>query len=400
MAIAKSTQVAKLMASLAAVALRSKVKKPPIKKKGSGRTRRTRAPFRARSTALYRGAVSRVRMTKRRRTVKENHSSEMTSTSLNVPARRASAKTLAMVSLEPQWFRVQGLTQFDSGKGFYALAQRSVSAGTYANHVILPMHVWDITSCPNISSGGGMQWPQVGFWTAFTNTTGTADAVVGNLSSQNSTGDTSPAYAAWRSENISGSENVVGPLRKAYHEYTLIKANLYGNKVRPTRFVAQLIMLKDVFGDFIGGGSANMAKKKLFDYMTRPFMYTNLNSGDPQSAVDVKVLKTFEVVVPPLKTDDYAGFVQVHTLNWFIRHNRVRRFDWFRPDVPGHANDASFDVDTVGHDTRVDPKARVYFVIRALSPTRSTVDTPIADPNPFDEPSYDLVIRNKWAFPQ
>ena len=125
--------------------------------------------------------------------------------------------------------------------------------------------------------------------------------------------------------------------------------------------------------------------------------------GDPQTKKYIKILKTYESIVSPISTDEYAAdqaVPHIQTVNWFINHNRIRRYDWRKAGPPGLNPDAAFDIEAAsGHDTRIEPSKRVYLVIRALSPERRTVVNAWATPDPISEPSYDIVIRNKFSNP-
>jgi hypothetical protein len=53
-------------------------------------------------------------------------------------------------------------------------------------------------------------------------------------------------------------------------------------------------MVKQEYGDFLEAADTNVEKRKIWDYLMRPFIYNNLNSGDPQVSSDIKILKTYE----------------------------------------------------------------------------------------------------------
>lgn len=226
--------------------------------------------------------------------------------------------------------------------------------------------------------------------TAFTNT----------LSSQTVDGTAVPTSPQLY-ESLSGGYDDL-PKRKAFHEWSSVKLNLYGVRKRATRYLVQLITVKDESADFINGANSNQEKLKLYDYLARPFMYNNLNSGDPQSKSKFTVHKTYETTIAPTMTDEYGGATatpHMQTLKWFIRHNEVRRYDWLRGGIPAGLNNASFDQEIGVNDTRVHPTKRLYLVIRALSPEVRTSADDRAPSDPITEPSYDCVIRNKFLNP-
>lgn len=369
------------------------VRKGATKVKARTTYRRKRPTRTRRSTRMPSYTLSR-----RRKTVRQDHSTEMHQINLSGRARQPSAMTLAMASLEEQWYRVSGLSQVDTSTGFLPISTRTSST---TGAMQLPVHVWDITSLPN-SLGGSLNTPTAGYslYQQATNIYTTP------LASTKADG-TFINDSKWIMENTSGALSQADlAKRKMFHYYTHIKLNLYGVRKRTTKYIVQLLMVKDVSGDFITAAPTNTEKKKIADYLARPLLYNNLNSGDPQTAHDLRVVKQYECLLGPTKLDDYgaeAATPHIQTVNWFVPHNRLRRYDWRRYDAPPLEANAAFDAEVgQGHDTRVDPKLRLYLVIRALSPEPRTVAGSLSDylvADPISEPSYDYVIRNKWAQP-
>lgn len=345
---------------------------------------------------------SSVRLTRRRKTVRENTSIENRSTGLVQYARKPSAMQLVQSCLEESWNRVQGISKYDTSTGFYPIANRVQSNGA----IILPVHFWDITSTINHTPGGTENAAQAGYLFYWTNASTTADAAILALSSQDSNGVTRVGNGTWLRENH-GGETFWGtnyPIRKSFHYWTSIKMNLYGCRKRATRFVIQLVQVKDQTADFQFAASTNTEKKKMVQYLAAPFVYSNLQSGDPQTRGDIKILKTYEVTIGPTTTDQYGGqdaaVPHMQTLHWFIHHNRIRRYDWLRHNaVTSATTNAAFDVEAgAGHDSRIDPMKCVYLLVRALSPDQREAGWSDAA-DPVSEPSYDLIIRNKFGNP-
>lgn len=374
-------------------AVGAKYKKKPAGKVATTKYKRTRKG--AKQAKASSGTVV---LTKRRKTFRENHSNENHTTSLQVRARMPSMMRLIQMNMEPQWWRVQGLTEYDTASGFYPIANRIDAGGQH----ILPMHVWDLTCTPN-TQAGGFTYPNAGHVCYFGSTAANASAKTNPLNSQDATGAT-VGGSAWQDENssIGGAGSVVPPGRKSLHHYSHVKMNLYGVRQRATRYVVQLVMVKQEYGDFLEAADTNVEKRKIWDYLMRPFIYNNLNSGDPQVSSDIKILKTYETWINPISTDEYGGQTatpHIQTLNWFIRHERVRVYDWKRGDNPDNGQNAGFDLEDGETTGRVDPKRRVYLLIRALSPSRRVADVTTAV-DPITEPSYDIVIRNKFSNPR
>lgn len=366
------------------------------------RAAKTRTRRRARVARRTRKRVStRTRtLTKRRRTVRQNHAQSNHSIGLRMRARKATAMKMVQSLMEPQWLRVQGITKYDTSTGFHAIANRVVSTVNRQ----LPIHVWDITSSPN-DNLGTVNYPNAGFLLYWSNNTATATAETFPLNSQLTDG-TTVNNTQWQYESSSSNGVAkVQPFRKQYHYYTHIKMNLYGVRKRATRYLVQLVMVNDQTADFLQAAGTNSEKRKLWMYLSAPFVYSNIQMGDPQSKPDIKILRTYDVTIGPITTDEFGGQTaavpHIQTLNWFINHNRIRRYDWQRSGtVQNGQTSAEWDTEVgAGHDTRIDPMKRVYLLIRALSPDQRAVNGHLEDANPESEPSYDIIVRNKFGVP-
>lgn len=342
-------------------------------------------------------------MTRTKKKVMENHSTENRFRALTVNARKPSAYSLASMSLEPAWFRVQGITQYDTNTGFYGIRQLINASGFQ----MMPLHVWDLTAHPNDVSGTYTE-PNVGYYCYKTATTAGADVVFAPIpeGSQNAAGVATSSNTALVAENISDASFAsakANSLRKAFHHWSHIKMNLYGVRKRATRYVVQLMMVKQEFADFISAAQSNNEKRKLVDYLVRPFIFSNLQQGDCQTIKDIRILKTYEVIIDPITTDEYSGATStphIQTLNWFVNHNRVRRYDWLRAGAGVTTNSAAYDAENpVALSTTVDPSSRVYLVVRALAPEATSAEFNTAI-DPISQPSYDLILRQKFSDPQ
>lgn len=354
---------------------------------------------------IRRRGGTRIVTSRRRRKVRTQKSMEQGFTGLRTRARPMSLQRLVWSGLERRYLRVQGLSQFDTSTGFYALANRRANDGTLG----FPVHVWDITSQPNVV-GGVISNPVVGFLLGMVSSAAGADCITRTLPSNDATG-AAVTVNAWTPENVRTSLEPDMPMRKSIHQWSHIKLNLYGVRARATRFVVDLIMVREEFADFIDGANSNSDKKKLFAYLAWPFVFNNLNQGDvAQSAKYIKRLKSYEVILDPIQTVDYNGTTSVprmQTVNWFVNHNRVRHYDHSSGDgvpaawVTGPVTDTEQGNQI---NNRVDAKYRVYLMLRAMSPAQRVLgagETLAATaPDAISEPSYDLLIRNKFVDPK
>lgn len=386
-----------LAASAAATEMKRRVRsrsKVVSKKRRVGRSRNAK-----------RSRVKTKTVTRRtRRRIYQNHATENREIGLRHWGRRLPLRRMVAAGYEPVWHRFQNVSQYDTSVGAICIAQRfnSTTGLRYP-----PCHVFDITCAPNIVDDA-LSYPNPAF--ALTQTVAGACSVDG-LQSQDASGTLSgPGNGRFVFENVglnptagaAANDNNV-PNRKGIHEHTTVQLNLYGVRKRATKWMVDLMMIKDEYADFLSADANNVQKRKLYDYLCRPFIYSNLLTAEPQTAEYFKSLRRYTVTIAPTTTDEFGGASAVphmQTVRWFIKHSRIRRFDWNR-EVPtaGLVPAPAWDNQTGATDaTRVRPMYRLYLVLRAMSPeavTSSTV-TPAVAANPDSEPSYDIVLRNKW----
>lgn len=355
--------------------------KHPIRRRVSSRTKRRRA--------WSATVTSKRRRTKRVAVRTEHHFSKM-----KTRGKKLTAMKLAMACMEPQWYRVQGITQQDTTVGWYLIAHRLLTA---TNQTVYPMHVWDLTAIPNNVDGGATLLPSVGFSVGSDDFTINTSATIRELNSLTAVGG-----IAANTQLLPENTTTDTAKRKSYHHWTHIKLNLYGVRKRTTRYVVELVRVDDHTADFINGNSANIEKRKMVDWLVRPFVFNSLMGGDPQGGKHYKVLRRFDCSIDPISLDQYDGtnaVPRIQTLNWFVHHNRVRRYDWAEDDPPALNVNGGFDVVTNNINIRTHPHKRVYLVVRVLCPERRTVTAFDAAADPISEPSYDLIIRQKHSLP-
>lgn len=321
------------------------------------------------------------------------------SKSITIGSRKATVSAMLSSIMEPQWYRCQGMTEYGLTRGFYALRNATTNAGDY----VFPAHVWDLTAIINLNSPAtGNTQPNVGF--ALYNTVA-GDSYAYTLASIDSAG-TVLGNTNLQFENTSTvSRAYDDPFRKAWHEYTNLKMNLYGVAGRSTRYLVQVVQFKDGTVDPITGAGTNVEKKKLFDYLVRPFMYNNLNVPDPKGKQYVKVLNSYEITLDrPEGLSTTESQPNIHTLNMFINHNRVRRYDWLGLSTPLEPGGPGWDQENgVGYETRVDPDYRIYLLIRAFNSVeellQGDLQQTVQSYATATTPSYDLVLRQKFQTP-
>lgn len=232
---------------------------------------------------------------------------------------------------------------------------------------------------------------------------------------------------AWQVEkNTSplGLSNLADQAKNCLHKWTKIKLNLYGTYSVPITYSIYLMTMPEAldplqFGDMtaisVGAECCNFLRD-----LTRPLLYSNVGlNAKPTWPKDVRIVKSEKITIQPLSYSDqqaeefvpatYSKAPHIHMLNWFIRHDRIREYDWSKnasgagltPDLS--FNNQGWDV-VSGDDNLCDCEwgKKLYLFITATAP--SVIPLPATDPDYATtttcqlQGSYDISVRNCFRF--
>jgi len=300
--------------------------------------------------------------------------------------------------------RAQGITNFDTNVGFYPLANREDNNVVIASRLVnMPIHIWDLTTFPNISSqvlaGYGAYWSSSG--------TG-ASVITYALETQTPDGSTVGNY--YHPESSSGVQETAARPRpfaaKACHEWSQIKLNLYGARKRGTTFFIDFVRVKNELSHPIAADGANRSKKELFRTLQSPLIFSNLQQHNTKNLNQMQYVKRYKFYVPGGSADDLDLIGKIKEVKIFLKQGNVYKMDWESADnqdaLPHAQADGSDYTDHAGPQDHPYHGSRLMMIIRAFSPERRVVTNFTSSTTPADaltEPSYDLVIRNKWTLP-
>lgn len=299
-------------------------------------------------------------------------------------------------------FRFQGITNFDTNVGWFALANRSRADIV---PIAIPMHIYDLTSIPNIAS-------DVSPGNYFTWSSNSSGAVCDRytLADQNPDGSTNPS-GYWIVEKSSGvrSGTTTTPLHvsKACHEWSDIRMNLYGARKRGTTFYIDIVRFKEDFSNLFSASVSNKEYNDLVRTLQAPLVYSNLQSHNGRNLRNVQFVKRFKFYVPGGSADDLDTIGKVKEFRLFLKQGNVYNYEWQSLDseerMP-HAQEDGLDF-TSNEGPQNFPKhsSRLFMLVRAFSPERTVIpngqDYSRYAADPLTEPSYDIVLRNKWLLP-
>lgn len=182
-----------------------------------------------------------------------------------------------------------------------------------------------------------------------------------------------------------------------------LRMNLYGQRKRATKFVVTVFQ---VVQDEVGiheGPANNVDKRALFQYLERPFIYSNLQQDPAKKKTGIKILKEYQYNVDPMTSIDLNTTTgNIHEANIYVKINKRMDYMYNKGEnqILGHAQEDGQDYSTYKGDTTAvhmypRPKQNVYIAVRAFAPIRTTDALRSAD----DSPSIDIIVRRCMTLP-
>ena len=286
--------------------------------------------------------------------------------------------------------RWQSISNFDNDNG----AQWISNAVTDGGQIFLPMMIID---CGSIQQPelGGVRPPAVyaPYWASALNT---AAIDLLPVAGQNSDGGTVGSVTGFQDEN----DNAHIPTAAVSHptailDWVNLRVNLYGQRVRTTKFVITVFQVTDDEVDPVSASSANLDKKALFQYLERPFIYSNLQQDNKIKKTGYKVIKEFTYNVAPMQSTDLNVLTgNIHEANIHVKINKKMDYIYTKNEaqlIP-HGQEDGKDYTNANYTAlhqAPKPKQNVYIMIRAFAPTRTTV--PLRSSS--QSPSLDVIVR-------
>ncbi|RYX87099.1 hypothetical protein EON73_02060 [bacterium] len=277
----------------------------------------------------------------------------------------------------------------------------SFSGTTQQGVMTLPLNLHNLSATPNFN-GSAVTYPPSFYYLRTTDpTSATAVPVFG----------TQGQFTIVNSSASTLTQNSF-PGQTDMFNAVSIKMCLYGTLSRPMKYLIQLVQLKKPYlhPDFINLNTnigPEMSKAQAFySELVRPYAYNPCTFQDPKQQRDLKVLKSWVHYIQPRNSSESAQGVAESTtnvessgamphsklFNIYHKFNRIQRYDW--DDSASTALPTTNSQDTQlqiagANKMDVNYPARIYLMVRALSPVPSYSDASVPDIHP----SYDCVIR-------
>ena len=285
---------------------------------------------------------------------------------------------------------------FGIASSFYG----STASGLYK----LPLHLYSLSAVPNVNNGTITNVPAM--W-ALQKSDTTSNSYptfisIGNITAQNVAGS-SVAYQSY-------------PQQSDVLKAISTKLVLYGSLTRPIKYLIQIVQFRKSYlhPDFINGlataanpiAQPEMSKASAFyDNLTKPYTYSPISFNDNTQNRDLKVIKSWVHIIQPKTNLEASVGLRESTSNVetvgamphskiisiYQKFNRSSKYDWdnsVASALPTSDGTDIIPVLTGGNKTDVTYNARMYLMVRALSPvfTYNTFDAGVSG-------SYDICTR-------
>lgn len=282
---------------------------------------------------------------------------------------------------------------------------RSNQQGAGGTDLIQPIHLWELNGVPQ-GQAADIRYPAAFYELGFSNETSSGAVKwythVNNAATTAVGLDQHAAlFSAQYNPHLTYTDkikdlnlqNYQGPGTDDIFEKVRCTMVLNGPQQRSTKWCIQLVQLSEEVTPGIGDVSSN-ENTAFWQAMARPYGFSPLETG-PRKELrkNIKILKTVEYIMDSPESNEDHLTARMRHVDFSMYFNRKQSYRWGRindltnmnvQDVP---NDQIFGPGVFS--TKVEPKARIYLMIRALCQYQG----PNVVPTNAVYPSYDLKLE-------
>jgi len=326
---------------------------------------------------------------------------------------KVSTSTLVKANLQHATYRWEAINPYMNGSiparnnpscstgGALQLSNFKATAGGLAAAIYCPLHMFDLTSVPNIINGTYTS-PKPGFELSFTcNSAGAPiEAVFSNL-----IGDGNGNYgtsSAWQGENwgSASASSVSQPNRRTLHKGASIKMMLYGATNTASNFKISIVKIKQDWmhpdgpiSNTYAGISQEGTRVLGWEQAVKPFVSHPLAQETKSGTRPFKIIKEYDFTIQPINGTSGSSFFSKEVDIW-VPINKINKYDWNERSADTNLeHPTSYAQNLASLSNELEPKKRIYLMVRALNyKVDGTLPTTCAH-----TPSYDIVIKNHIA---
>lgn len=333
-----------------------------------------------------RGGRLRTRTTTRSRRPRKQLSSGAEYSRLTTTFGRYGRKTVSQAFKElragqfPLKLRWSAVNPFGTS-GFLWMNNR-----TMGGFRVFPMYAFNLTSGPQFQGGYA---PCLQYSVNTSTNFGNWNLVIGQ--DQNS----APAVNWTVEDNPSGNSAVLGA--KSLMKWASIKMNCYGCKNKPTRWLIQIIQVKDEdidpfrsLNELNDDVIRNMSQ--FWGNMVKQFTYNPISTIGSEHKRLYRVIKSMSFIQDPQMSIDNDQTPKIKTVNMFVKMNQLCKWDINKTPVGAVANiadNANYVTENAAQQDWpiLESKYTKILLIRALNAGEDTSDST------NETPSFDINVR-------
>jgi hypothetical protein len=293
--------------------------------------------------------------------------------------------------------RFQKISNFDTNVGAMWVSNAAAPDNSL---ITLPMLLIDCGSVNQMTgAGGSVVQPPVLYQPYWDSNANTANIKFLPEVGTNPDGNSTTIYSFQSETNQ--EQFIYGQQSCATLNWVNLRMNLYGQRKRATKFLVTVFQVTQDEVDIHEGAPGNVDKKALFQYLERPFIFSNLQQDIQLKKTGIRIIKEFTYNVDPMTSIDLNTTTgNIHEANIFIKINKRLDYQYNKSsaNILGHDQADGQDYSAyVSSDATVHthprPKQNVYVAIRAFAPIRTTLSGRGAD----DSPSIDIIVRRSMT---
>lgn len=315
-----------------------------------------------------------------------------------------------------RWSRINDMRNADNPFGALTLANQQYDytiGGTNYSDIRYPVHLYDITSCINAATGGIETAASPAFELCRVKNAG--DAFFGGFEFRRIMGKLPDGTdgTTWNKQVVESFYEGT-PGQRSILEWLDLKMVMYGTRKAPTKYYIDLVQFNELADDphhnLSVSNVSSVGKdldEALYTYLTKPLIYNPISDTSIPSRKRYRILQSWTHEFNPDESTNLDIAPAQKVFKCFKRFNRTCKWGW-NPRVDVDNSDVvnemldKYDTNVNQNETILEPKARIYLMVRAANWNRAapyTGGTTWNKPANSDiDPTYDINIKVKHLF--
>lgn len=263
----------------------------------------------------------------------------------------------------------------------------SVQTGALGTAVAAPVHIFDLTCVPN-ANGTTAVGQTTGHALGFTNETASSSATWTNLNTN------VPGSTQWQAMTApnANAERIEGGM--SYLDWVNCKLLFYGMSQFPTKLQIDVVQFRrDILVPFPDSGTSTTEADAFWQSLSHTYMWNPIHPVNGNYRKYLKVLKSITVEMDAKETDENTP-ARYKEVNLFLKLGRKLNYRWLEQDLAGFnatGPAAEIQINTSSNQPRVHPRARIFLMIRSVTP----LQFPLGTSTSANTVTYDISLTKK-----